>query len=207
MGRLNKKLREFYEKMTLPIGRFLSKLGLTPNMLTAMSFFLGLTPIYFAYYGNLLHALLFFLLTVLFDIFDGSLARATGRTTRFGKIFDHTIDRYVEFSYIIALTIGGFLKNWIALLAITGIIMPSYIRGKGESVCDVEGAGVGLFERKEKIATLTIGSVLYLLYTSFSFHSFNILELFVIFLGIASHITALQRLLFFKKNCVESKSF
>lgn len=201
MGRLNKRLRELYERATLPIGKALSKLGLTPNMLTVMSFFLGLVPIYFAYIGDLALSLTFFLITVFFDVFDGSLARATGMSTRFGKVLDHTVDRYVEFSYLIALLVGGYINGLIAILGVTGIIMPSYVRGKGESVCDSEAAGVGLFERKEKIATLVIGTILYIIYGNLRWFNLSILEIFVLITALASHFTALQRLLFFRKNC------
>jgi len=201
LGKLNKKLRDLYERATLPIGKALSKLGLTPNMLTAISFFLGLIPIYFAYMGKLLFSLIFFIITVFFDVFDGSLARATGKASRFGKVLDHTIDRYVEFSYIIALLVGGYINGLIAVLAVTGIIMPSYVRGKGESVCDSEAAGVGLFERKEKIATLVIGTILYILYGNLRWFNLSILEVFVLVTAIASHFTAIQRLMFFKNNC------
>lgn len=201
VGDFNRRLREAYERATLPIGKALSKLGFTPNTITILSLILGLLPIYFAYTGDLVLTLLSFVLVVFFDVFDGSLARATGQVTKFGKVLDHTVDRYVEFSYLIALYIGGYIGGLVSLIAVTGLIMPSYVRGKGESTCGVESAGVGLFERKEKIATLVLGTLIYILYSYVRIYGLSLLEVFVLFAGLASHFTAGQRLVFYRKRC------
>ncbi len=193
----NKKLRNKYERIMLPVGRAIAKTGLTPNQITLIAFIIGLVPIYFGYVRNFKWLVITFIIAVIFDVLDGNVARATGKTTRFGKVLDHTVDRYVEFSLILALTIGGYLDGRIAVFSLFGMLMPSYIRGKGEAECKVEGAGVGFYERKEKIITILVGLIAFWL----GYYQEFIINLAVFITGLMSHITALQRLIFYRKNC------
>ncbi len=195
----NKKLREKYERFMLPVGRAVAKVGLTPNQITLIAFILGLIPIYFGYIRNFKWLVITFVIAVIFDVLDGNVARALGKATRFGKVLDHTVDRYVEFFLILALTIGGYLDAKIAVFSIFGMLMPSYIRGKGEAECKVEGAGVGFYERKEKIITILVGLITFWL----GYYREFIINLTVFITGLMSHITAFQRLVYYRKNCKE----
>jgi len=198
----NKEIRKKYEKLMYPIGKLLGKTGITPNQWTLIAFIVGLMPIYFSYIHNFTLTLISFLFAVVFDVIDGNVARATGKVTRFGKVLDHTVDRYVEFSFIFALVIGSYVKGWIALFAIFGMLMPSYIRGKGEAECQVEGAGIGFYERKEKIGTILIGSMIYIM----GYYQSIILDYTLIVVGLMSHITALQRLIYFRSKCGQDQN-
>ena len=197
----NKKIRKKYEKVMYPVGKLLGKTGITPNQWTVLAFAMGLTPIYFAYMKNFTFTLISFLIAVVFDVIDGNVARATGRVTKFGKVLDHTVDRYVEFFFIFALVIGGYVSGITAIFALFGMLMPSYIRGKGEAECKVDAAGVGFFERKEKIGTMILGSILYIL----GYYQMLVLEYTLLFVGFMSHITALQRLIYFRSKCDANK--
>ncbi|RLF16866.1 MAG: CDP-alcohol phosphatidyltransferase family protein, partial [Thermoprotei archaeon] len=77
------KLRARYEKTMQPVGEALAKLGLSPNTFTLLS--LGVSVIAalaFIKLGLLIGALLIPLVGFV-DMLDGSVARATGRVTRF----------------------------------------------------------------------------------------------------------------------------
>ena len=68
---------------------------LTPNHITygglLISMLAGLSFIYFPLLGGV-----FTLLTGLLDTLDGSLARATGQSKKFGAFLDSVLDRYTE---------------------------------------------------------------------------------------------------------------
>jgi phosphatidylglycerophosphate synthase len=196
---LNKKLRDLYERITLPIGRCVAKTGLTPNQITVIAGLFGVIPLIFLYFGTFLYALIAFIFAVFLDVLDGSVARATDSVSKFGKVLDHTMDRYVEFFFILGLSLFGYINGWIGVFTIFGMIMPSYVRARGESECKVEGSGVGLFERKEKISLIVLGSLFYVL----GYYKWLILNVTIFLVGLFSHITTIQRLIYFRRYCYD----
>ena len=194
---INKRLRNLYERITLPLGKLIAKTGLTPNQITIIAGLFGIIPVIFLYYGLFFYALISFIVAIFFDILDGSVARATGSVSEFGKVLDHTMDRYVEFLYLFGLTLFRYVDGWIGVFSIFGMLMPSYVRARGESECGVEGSGVGLFERKEKITLIVFGALMY----SLGYFKAFILNTCVFLAGLFSHITAFQRLIYFKNKC------
>ena len=95
------------------------------------------------------------------DTLDGSLARATGRTTRAGAFLDSTLDRYGEFFVLLGLWarasgagLGASGGAW-ALLALQGSLMVSYARARAEGLgCPLRG---GVFERPERLILAAAG--------------------------------------------------
>ncbi len=194
------KLREKYEKMTLPLGKALAKLRLTPNMLTVMSALIALGSLYYLYFKkDLLIGFAIFLFAVFFDIFDGSLARATGMMSSFGKVLDHFTDRFVEFTFIIGLVLGEYIPGWLGTFVIFSMIAPSYVRARGEAELKVSGMSVGFYERKEKIITLIIGVILELYYYP------GALYYACLIVAVFSFITAIQRLLYYRRVWLEKR--
>lgn len=93
----------------------LSLLGITPNQLTLFNFliFIPLSAFFFAqnnYSGNLL-GLLFALIYSYFDHVDGLLARATGRTSKFGAWFDQRLDIISSGIILAGITYGFFQRD------------------------------------------------------------------------------------------------
>lgn len=79
------------QRLARALIRPLAGLPITPNQITAVSLLIGLAAGWFyAQGGGAVHwgALLFVLATFL-DHADGELARMTGKTSRFGHVFDH----------------------------------------------------------------------------------------------------------------------
>ena len=148
------------ERFTTPTARVLSKTGVTPNTLTVMGFLVSVA-------AGVLIATEYFLvggLVVLFagafDLIDGPVARATGKTTKFGGFLDSTLDRLSE-----AAVIAGILAyyafhegTWESLLAygcFVGSVMVSYLRARAEGLgikCEV-----GIFTRVERVIVMSIG--------------------------------------------------
>jgi phosphatidylglycerophosphate synthase len=102
-----------------------------------------------------------------FDLFDGALARATNRVSRFGAFLDSTLDRageamtYLGIGYGLAMAfvVDGFL---LATAAMAAAFMVSYTRAKAESL-GFSSAGamstVGLMPREVRIVALTLGLI------------------------------------------------
>jgi CDP-diacylglycerol--glycerol-3-phosphate 3-phosphatidyltransferase len=95
-----------------------------------------------------------------FDLLDGALARATGRTTRLGAFLDSTFDRFSEGALFLGLlayyaNLGASQEVLLIGVAIVGSVTTSYTRAKAEGLglkCDV-----GVFTRPERVLVLGIG--------------------------------------------------
>jgi CDP-diacylglycerol--glycerol-3-phosphate 3-phosphatidyltransferase len=150
------------ERFTTPTARILSKTGVTPNMLTVTGFLVSIAAAVLIAKEYFLAGGLVILLAGAFDLLDGPLARATGKTTRFGAFLDSTLDRLSE-----AAVIGGILAyyayhegTWESLLAyatFVGSVMVSYLRARAEGLgvkCEV-----GIFTRAERVVVMSIGLI------------------------------------------------
>ena len=181
------KLRERYEATMLPLGARLGGWGIKPNWITTLSLIIScLAAAAYALRNPLLGAL-GLLGSGFVDMLDGSVARATGTTTKFGAVYDHVLDRYAEFAILIGIGVGG-LVNWVwVIFCLFGMVMASFVRAKAESVGGLASCTVGIAERQEKIILLLIGSMLQPLLPS-------ALAVCVILVGLLSHITVVQRL-------------
>jgi CDP-diacylglycerol--glycerol-3-phosphate 3-phosphatidyltransferase/archaetidylinositol phosphate synthase len=217
----------------MPIGKAIARTGITPNMITGLTVLVALVSAWFFAMGDLLVGLLFMILTVVMDMFDGAVARAAGLVSKFGATFDHTLDRYAEYLFMLGLMIGPisavtipwwpyvvgdtFIPWFWGFFTLFGMIMASFARAKAESVGGMENCAVGIAERQEKLI-LTIAGILllalptnniwidFLLFLPPSIMQFfvflditNILTFCIVIIGILSHITVAQRLLYARK--------
>ena len=92
----------------LPGARFLRLLGLTPNIVTLMGFAVSVAGAALVATGWLFVGGVVFLLGGFLDLFDGALARLTGRDSPFGALLDSVFDRLGEASLFVGLAIYGF---------------------------------------------------------------------------------------------------
>lgn len=168
-----------------PFAGLIGRMGISPNSLTLFGFFLTVCVGYVLSLGYLQIGGVLVLLATIFDALDGTLARMSGQTTRFGAFLDSTLDRFAE-----AAMYGGLLLYYVGQNAsleivliygtIVGSLMVSYTRSRAE------GIGVpltqGLLGRTERILLLVMGLVS------------NQLLWALWLLTIFSNVTALQRM-------------
>ena len=103
----------------------------------------------------------------IFDMFDGTLARATGTASKLGAFMDSVFDRWGEGIVYVGIVAGcaaaGFNEGAIlAAAAMTSAFMVSYARAKSEGLGFTEGTGmaaVGLAPREIRLVILTIGLI------------------------------------------------
>jgi archaetidylinositol phosphate synthase len=156
------KLRGRIQDSLLSLGRAAARIMPSPTGWTVVGALISiLAAVAFAtggYRGELSGGLLV-LVSGLFDVFDGSVARATNRISKRGAFLDSTLDRVGESSIYLGVLIGGYMPSWVVFLALACSLLVSYSRAKADSL-SVNLAGVGVGERSERLLVLVIASVL-----------------------------------------------
>jgi phosphatidylglycerophosphate synthase len=149
--------------LAVPVAVALGRLGLTPNALTILGFLGMCAAAVAAGYQLWVLAGLLVLVFGIFDLFDGALARATGRASKFGAFLDSTLDRTGENLVLVGVAVGcaasGF-ASWgvlLAGLAATFASVVTYTRAKAESL-GVHGE-VGIAPRPERLLILAVGLI------------------------------------------------
>ena len=155
------------KKLGEPVALALGRLGLTPDALTLVGFVItAVGAVLLANQLWLAGGLVVFV-GAAFDMFDGALARATGRVSRFGAFLDSVFDRMGEAIVYVGLVWGTLdLGLWrpvvLAAAAMAAAFMVSYTRAKAEGLGFSSGTGmaaVGLAPREVRIVILTLGLV------------------------------------------------
>ena len=190
-------LKPAVTRIISPVARFLLRIGLTPNSVTAIGA-LGvvISAIYFFPRGNFFVGTLVITFFMLSDLFDGAMARISSRgASKWGGFLDSTVDRISDSSILFAVSIYLIEKNddlsIIYLIAIvTGMLIP-YIRAKAESM-SIQCSG-GIAERTERAIIVLVGTGFHGLGVSYS------LAISAWLLAILGIITTCQRLLIVKR--------
>ena len=152
--------RNLAYRITNPLVGILSKSGITPNALTFINLALSIAAAYVIATNHLILGGVLVLVSGLFDLLDGALARFTKQTTKFGAILDSTVDRISEAAILCGLLIwylgrGGRLEIVLIFAVLIGSFLVSYVRARAEGLgwqCQV-----GLFTRAERVIVLAIG--------------------------------------------------
>ena len=155
--------RALPRQLTTPVVAVLARLGVTPNMLTVAQLLGGIVAAAIIGSGALALGGVVMLLASSLDAFDGTLARTTGKVTRFGGVFDSTFDRLFEGAVLggvlyYYLQQGNDIASMLVFVAMVGSYSVSYVRARAE----VEGISLydGLFTRVVRLVLLTAGLVL-----------------------------------------------
>ncbi len=67
------------------------------------------------------------LLSGLFDLSDGAVAKATSRTTPFGALLDRVADRAGDFVILAGIILGGYVDIWLGIYVLFTVLLASYI--------------------------------------------------------------------------------
>ncbi|MHA1444338.1 MAG: CDP-alcohol phosphatidyltransferase family protein, partial [Candidatus Hodarchaeales archaeon] len=191
-------------------GVMLAKTRITPSMISISSVYVSVLSCIIYAIGpqiglglGLLGGTILLGFSSLLDMMDGSLARAKGIAGHFGALFDRTLDRVSEFFFLLGIMAGGYVAPELVFFCFEGMILASYVRSTAELRGGLSmDSTSGIFERKEKLILLSIGCIAEILLIEnivsvvWPFPTFGILALIVFIIGLASNISALQRLLF-----------
>ncbi|MBN1282194.1 MAG: CDP-alcohol phosphatidyltransferase family protein [Proteobacteria bacterium] len=156
---LSSGTREWWFWTTDPIVRLFVRLRMGPNTITMLGFLFSCAAAYLFARGWFGYAGWVMIFGATFDMFDGRVARLTGRTSRSGAFFDAAMDRFGEGACFMGL--GYFFRNSfmlpITIAAMIGSQMVSYTRARGEGMgIDCR---VGMMQRPERIVYLGVAAV------------------------------------------------
>jgi len=155
-------LKNFYLDILTPVVKFFIAHDLNPNLFTTVGFLVSIASAYFFGIGELVFAGILVLLSGTFDIIDGRVARATNRVTKFGALYDSTLDRYAEVIVFFGLAYffikqDFFWRSVAACIALGGSMMVSYVRARAEGLgfeCKI-----GIMQRPERIVLIGFGAI------------------------------------------------
>lgn len=185
------ELRARVRGLAVPVATGFGRLGLTPNHLTIIGFVGTTAAAAAAAFGYWLPAGVLVLAFGIFDLFDGALARATGRATKFGAFLDSTLDRTGENLVYAGIVVGSTSVAYVpgvvlGALAMVFASVVTYARAKAE-LSGVHGE-VGFAPREVRLAILGGGLIIGGLV------EIVILAIALALITILSAITVLQRI-------------
>jgi len=131
------------------------------------------------------------ILSGLFDLFDGVMARNLDKVTVFGGFLDSVLDRYSDLLLLLALLIHYLQRGDSGLVILTsfvsiGTALIPYTRARAEAA--QVSCNIGLMERGERIILLSAGAL------------FNWMVPILWILAILTHFTVLQRIYYVWKK-------
>ena len=159
---LNVHARSFFGRGVNPLGERLARAGVSPDVITVIG-----TA------GTVASALIFFpkglwftgaalcWAFVMLDMLDGAVARASGRTSKFGAVLDSACDRIADAAIFAGLAwyFARHDQPWLLAACLLCLILgslTSYIKARAEGVgltCNV-----GIAERAERLIIVLVGT-------------------------------------------------
>ena len=153
------RVRPYVERMARPFH------GWPPNRLSAVALALAVgasvvaaavrwtTPLLFLAVSALI------VLTGVFDVLDGEVARATGTASRRGDLLDHVLDRYADLALVLGIAASGYANPIVALLALASLLLTSYMGTQAQAVGLGRSNG-GLLSRADRLIVLALAAFL-----------------------------------------------
>ncbi len=189
-----------------PFVALIAKTGMTPNQITLLSLFFGLSAAVCYFCSEFLLGSILLFLSGVFDLMDGSVARLTNKKSEFGAIVDWIVDKYVDGIVLLAIglsAVPAYLSSagispvvymGVAGAAVIGSIMNTFIKPVTYAeigyTCKEDGKisdpleGVGFFGRPETMIVLVIGGVIGYIWIA------------VCIIAVCTNLSALQRIIY-----------
>jgi archaetidylinositol phosphate synthase len=199
-------LRPRFIRYLEPVAGVFVKLRITPNQISLLALLAGISCAFLFFQRQYLLGSLALILSAVFDLIDGSVARMTDAHSNFGAVFDWIVDKYVDALVLLGIGLSGipvisqyiavppFMDLGIVALAIIGSLMNTFIKpvvyAEIGYVSKVEGKindpleGVGFFGRPETFIVLILGGITGYIWVS------------VIIIAACTNLSAIQRVIY-----------
>jgi archaetidylinositol phosphate synthase len=199
-------LRPRFVKYLEPVAEVFIRLRITPNQISLLALIAGGICALLFFKREFFLGSLALLVSAIFDLVDGSVARRTNAHTDFGAVFDWIVDKYVDAMVLlgIGLAVIPIVSQLLPLpeiadfavitIAITGSLMNTFIkpvvyaeigyREKVEGKIDDPLEGVGFFGRPETLLVLILGGMSGFIWGS------------VIIIAVCTNLSAMQRIMY-----------
>jgi CDP-diacylglycerol--glycerol-3-phosphate 3-phosphatidyltransferase len=198
------QLRPALSRVTSPVGQALARTGVTPNTITIIGT-LGVVAGALGFYpfGRFFWGTMVITIFVFFDLFDGAVARVTGKTSRFGAFLDSNMDRVSDAAIFTGLILRFATKDHndmllvcLALVCLISGALVSYARARAEGMG--LNATIGIAERGERLIVSLVAIGLAGIGVPY------VLAAGLWVLSVASVITVAQRYIAVRRQLVEA---
>jgi archaetidylinositol phosphate synthase len=186
-------LRGILQPTLKKIGKAFASTGLSANFWTLVGLVFALASALVYGLGiefGLIIGGILLLVSGFFDMVDGQVARATGKTSQKGSYLDSMFDKIAEVAIFLGLLVGGYAEPYLVMLAITLSLLVSYARAKSDAL-NIKLQGVGIGERAERLLVIAIIGII------------GYMEPAVIIVVVIAGITLVQRMIVTAKNIKE----
>ncbi len=187
--RLRNQVRALIYGWLEPVATAAARIGLTPNRITTTGCALSISAALFVHFGHWVIGGVVFLVAGTLDMLDGAVARNQGQATRFGAMWDSTLDRFGEAAIFVAIALHYATSPpllFATLVAWFTSLMTSYVRARSEGLGT--SCSEGWVTRPERVVLLSAGLL------------FGILEVAVSVLAVGGALTVVQRLWFARRH-------
>ncbi|MDQ1625592.1 MAG: CDP-diacylglycerol---glycerol-3-phosphate 3-phosphatidyltransferase [Actinomycetota bacterium] len=158
---LNRFARALFTRIFRPPAAYLVRRGVSPDVVTLVGT-LGVVVGALAFYprGDFFWGTVFITLFVFSDLIDGTMARMTGRSSRWGAWLDSTLDRVGDAAVFggIAMWFAGtgddLLLAALAIYCLSAGAVVSYARARAEGLGMT--ANVGITERADRLVAILV---------------------------------------------------
>lgn len=128
------------------------------------------------------------------DAMDGAVAREMKTQSRRGDFLDHAVDRYADIFIITGIFASGMVPWQIGVLALTGVLMASYLGTQAQAVGVGRYYG-GLLGRADRLVLILVVGIIDLV-VPLSLYGLGWFGWLLLIFGIFGHITAFQRFMY-----------
>lgn len=203
-------LRPRFIRYLEPVAELFVRFRITPNQISLFALIAGGVCAVLFFRREFLLGSLALLVSAIFDLIDGSVARKTNAHTNFGAVFDWIVDKYVDAIVLLGIGLASIpivsqllpvppLADFaVVAAAIIGSLMNTFIkpvvyaeigyREKVEGKIDDPLEGVGFFGRPETFLVLILGGVSGFIWAS------------VIIIAVCTNLSAIQRIIYLYKT-------
>jgi archaetidylinositol phosphate synthase len=178
----------YLEKVAKPF------LKVHPNWITLIGFLFGVA-FFCAMRRGFTEIALVLLLGVAVDSLDGTVARLSGKESKFGAFFDSTLDRFTDVLMIAAFAVAGFVSWPLVMASAVMSLMVSYTRGTAEKLMENKvKLAVGIMERPERLLLIAVATFIAAFTPDASVADLKVIEALFWLLLILSTVTMGQRM-------------
>lgn len=162
MTMLPEGIKNGYLRLIDPVADWLVRRGVHPNTITVFGTLCTVVGGVIYGTGHIRTAGWFIGVTALFDVLDGTVARRSGTSSRFGAFLDSSLDRLSDGAVMGGLATFYALSSEhrsvpmlvVCLAGLIGAFMTSYTRARAEAL-GIEAKDVGLLQRPERVVLLS----------------------------------------------------
>jgi len=174
-----------------PLVRCAIRWKITPNVLTIAALLASLVAGILFFLQMTVWAVLAVAANAFFDAMDGAVARETKSQSLRGDFLDHAVDRYADIFIITGIFASGLVPWPIGVLALTGVLMSSYLGTQAQAVGVGRYYG-GVLGRADRLVLIMVVGIVFILYPQ-TIYGLNLLGWLLLLFGVFGHVTAFQR--------------